>query len=135
MQLAGSRSAMSEINVAPMIDVMLVLLIIFMVMTPVVMMGYRVKVPPTAAAAVPVDVPLVVRLADDGRVFLNRDAVESDVLATKLRDYASAHPGRMVFFAGSRKASYEETMGLLDQMHSVGVTNIGIVVEKMEASR
>lgn len=132
MQVGGSGSLRSEINVTPLVDVVLVLLIIFMVITPVVQMGYLVRVPPKAPANVPpaaLQDQIVLRLMPEGRIFINRDEVTPDQFPQRIRDIMHGNTSKMIFFQGSPENDYETTMKFLDMARTNGAKNIGIIVE------
>ena len=136
MQVSGgSGGAMSDINVTPMIDVILVLLIIFMVITPVVQMGYLVRVPPKApplpSGAAPEQ--LIMRYTEDGTIFINKEEVTRAEFPTRLQGILKGNTGKMVFFAGDPEASYQETVEFLDLARSAGALNIGLIVEELGA--
>jgi biopolymer transport protein TolR len=137
MQVGGSGSVKSEINVTPLVDVVLVLLIIFMVITPVVQMGYLVKVPPKAPANLPpsaVQDQIVLRLAPEGRVLINKDEMTLNEFPARIRDVLRGNTSKMVFFSGSRDVDYETTMSFLDLARASGAKNIGIIVEDPTAT-
>jgi biopolymer transport protein TolR len=137
MQVGGSGSSMSTINVTPLVDVVLVLLIIFMVMVPVVQMGYLVKVPPPAPANLPpsaVQDQIILRLAADGRVLINKEEMTMEQFPARIREILRGNTSKMVFFAGARENDYERTMQFLDLAQASGAKNIGIVVEDPMAS-
>ena len=132
MQVGGSGSMRSDINITPLVDVVLVLLIIFMVLTPVVQMGYLVKVPPKAPANLPpsaVQDQIVLRLQPEGRVLINKDEMGINEFPARIRDIMRGNTSKMVFFSGSRDVDYEATMNFLDLARSSGAKNIGIIVE------
>jgi biopolymer transport protein TolR len=132
MQVAGSGGLNSSINVTPLVDVVLVLLIIFMVITPVVQMGYLVRVPPKAPANLPpaaVNDQIVMRLMPDNHIFINKDEIPPADFPTRLRDIMHGNPSKMVFFQGSPDVDYDSTMKFLDLARSSGAKNIGIIVE------
>ena len=132
MQVGGSGPMRSDINVTPLVDVVLVLLIIFMVITPVVQMGYLVRVPPKAPSNLPpaaVNDQIVLRLMPDNHYYINKDDVPPDQFPTRLRDIMHGNPSKMVFFQGSPDVDYESTMKFLDLARSSGAKNIGIIVE------
>ena len=132
MQVAGSGGLNSNINVTPLVDVVLVLLIIFMVITPVVQMGYLVRVPPKAPANLPpsaVNDQIVMRLMPDNHIYINKDEIPAAEVPTRLRDIMHGNPSKMVFFQGSPDVDYESTMKFLDLARSSGAKNIGIIVE------
>lgn len=132
MQVGGSGTVRSEINVTPLVDVVLVLLIIFMVMTPVVQMGYLVKVPPKAPANLPpsaVQDQIVLRLAPGPRVLINKEEMSLDAFPNRIREILRGNTSKMVFFSGGRDVDYETTMKFLDLARASGAKNIGIIVE------
>ena len=132
MQVGGSGSVKSDINVTPLVDVVLVLLIIFMVITPVVQMGYLVRVPPKAPANMPpsaVQDQIILRLQPEGRIFINKDEVPADQFPQRIRDVLHGNQSKMVFFQGAGDNDYETTMKFLDMARSNGAKNIGIIVE------
>ena len=127
----------SDINVTPLVDVVLVLLIIFMVITPVVQMGYLVRVPPKAPANVPpsaVQDQIIIRLQAADRVFINKEEMALSQFPTRIREILRGNTSKMVFFSGARDVDYETTMKFLDLARSSGAKNIGIIVEDPAAS-
>ena len=132
MQVGGGGSLRSDINVTPLVDVVLVLLIIFMVITPVVQMGYLVKVPPKAPANLPpsaVSDQIILRLQPDKSVLINKDTVPLDQFPQRMREILHGNTSKMVFFQGSPDVDYETTISFLDLARSSGAKNIGIIVE------
>jgi biopolymer transport protein TolR len=132
MQVGGGGSLRSDINVTPLVDVVLVLLIIFMVITPVVQMGYLVKVPPKAPANVPpsaVQDQIILRLQADKTIMINKDAVPMDQFPQRMREILHGNSSKMVFFQGSPDVDYETTISFLDMARANGCKNIGIIVE------
>jgi biopolymer transport protein TolR len=132
MQVGGSGSVKSDINVTPLVDVVLVLLIIFMVITPVVQMGYLVRVPPKAPANLPpsaVNDQIVLRLMPENRILINKDDVPPEQFPQRIREILHGNTSKMVFFSGSRDVDYDTTMRFLDSARAAGVKNIGIIVE------
>lgn len=127
----------SDINVTPLVDVVLVLLIIFMVITPVVQMGYLVKVPPKAPANLPpsaVQDQIVLRLYSGDRVMINKEELTMAQFPSRVREILRGNTSKMVFFSGGRDVDYEATMKFLDLARASGARNIGIIVEDPIAS-
>ncbi len=123
MQVGGGGSLRSEINVTPLVDVVLVLLIIFMVITPVVQMGYLVRVPPKAPANLPpsaIQDQIILRLMPDNRMFINKDEVPPDQFPQRIREVLHGNQSKMVFFQGSPEVDYESTMKFLDTARENG---------------
>ena len=132
MQVGGSGTIKSDINVTPLVDVVLVLLIIFMVITPVVQMGYLVRVPPKAPPNLPpsaIQDQIVLRLVSGNRVFINKEEVPIDQFPNRIREILRGNTSKMVFFSGGRDVDYESTMAFLDLARASGAKNIGIIVE------
>jgi len=135
MQVGGGGSLRSDINVTPLVDVVLVLLIIFMVITPVVQMGYLVRVPPKAPANLPpsaVQDQIILRLLPDNHIFINKQEVPEANFPGTVRDILHGNTSKMVFFSGSRDVDYETTMKFLDMAREAGCKNIGIIVEEAQ---
>ena len=132
MQVGGGGSLRSEINVTPLVDVVLVLLIMFMVITPVVQMGYLVKVPPKAPANLPpsaINDQIILRLLPNNQVMINKDQVDMAAFPQRIRDILHGNTSKMVFFSGSRDVDYDSTIKFLDSARAAGAKNIGIIVE------
>lgn len=121
----------SEINIAPLVDVTLVLLIIFMVLTPLLQMGYDVKVPPKSN--VPNDQPipdqLIVSLTPQNKIFLNKEEMNEHTLILRLTEILKNRASKTVFFSGDDAASYAQVVKVMDIVRNAGATNIGIVLE------
>ncbi|MDP9192046.1 MAG: biopolymer transporter ExbD [Acidobacteriota bacterium] len=132
MQVGGSGSVQSEINVTPLVDVVLVLLIIFMVASPVVQMGYLVKVPPKAPANLPpsaVQDQIILRLITAERAMINKEELTMQQFPNRVREILKGNTSKMVFFSGSRDVDYDTTIKFLDLARASGAKNIGIIVE------
>jgi biopolymer transport protein ExbD len=132
MQVGGSGSMRSDINVTPLVDVVLVLLIIFMVITPVVQMGYLVKVPPKAPANLPpsaVQDQIILRLVAKDRAMINKEELTMAQFPGRVREILRGNSSKMVFFSGARDVDYDTTMRFLDLARASGAKNIGIIVE------
>ncbi len=130
------RKPMSEINVVPYIDVMLVLLIIFMVTAPMLMQGVKVELP--KAAALPVgkqdDEPLIVSVKADGSYFLNLggDQEKSQslgVVEDKVSKIIRRKPDTTVLVWGDESVPYGEVVALMAALQSAGAPSVGLVTE------
>ncbi len=122
------RGAMSEINVTPFVDVMLVLLIVFMVTAPLLTTGVPVDLPKTRAPAMGQDKePLSVTIAQDGTVFLQKLAVPMDELVPKLKAIAGTGYDQRIFVRGDQTVDYGQVMRVMGLLSSAGFTRIGLL--------
>ncbi len=110
----------SEINVTPLVDVVLVLLILFMVATPLLRRGYDVATPGTRAGAAAPEGQIVVSLLRSGEVFLNRDRVAPAALAEALAGALKGRSAPTVFFAADNDVVYGDAMSVLDTVRAAG---------------
>ena len=122
---------LSEMNVIPLVDVMLVLLIIFMVAAPMLQRGVEVNLPVAsrsqeiASDRIFVNVPLSFR--DDRRVFIGQDAVRVDVLTERMRQMMINRTDRQVFLRGDGNIELQELLDIMDRLKAAGVEKVGIV--------
>jgi biopolymer transport protein TolR len=128
----------SNINVTPMVDVMLVLLIIFMVITPMLNNKVNVELPQAAAAIVMENAnkedAITVAVTRDGRAFLGGDVVSNlDDLGPKITEKLTNKTDKQVFLRADVRANYGKVMDVVDQIRAAGVSNLGLLTEKLEA--
>jgi biopolymer transport protein TolR len=127
----GKRAPMSEINVTPFVDVMLVLLIIFMVAAPLMTVGVPIDLPKTKASALNADTqPITVSVKADGQVFLQETAIPIDEVAAKLQAVATTGYTERVFVRGDGNAPYGIVADVMSRIQAGGFTNIGLVTEQ-----
>jgi len=136
---AGRRRArgalMSEINVTPLVDVMLVLLIIFMVAAPLLVTGVPLDLPSTKAAALPdPDDPVTVSVDAKGRVFVGEDEVRADALAGNLAILAARRPDARVLVRADRSVDYGRVLGVLGELAAAGLTKVSLVSTPVAAA-
>jgi biopolymer transport protein ExbD len=131
MAVGPSGGQNANINVTPLIDVLLVLLIIFMVITPLLQMGYDVKVPPKSTNPNPTIDPdqLIVSVTAQNKLFLNKQELTAPQLSTQLSSILKNRRDKTVFFSGDDGVTYGEVARIMDLCRSAGATNIGIVLE------
>jgi biopolymer transport protein ExbD len=131
MSAGGSGDYKSDINITPLVDVVLVLLIIFMVITPLLQMGYDVKVPPKAQVENPQVNPdqLIVSLAPGNKLYLNKQELTAPQLSTQLSSILKNRRDKTVFFSGDDGAAYGDVARVMDLCRAAGATNLGIVLE------
>jgi len=122
---------MSEINVTPFVDVMLVLLIIFMVAAPMMTVGVPVELPETAATALSQEDedPLSITLTADGRVLLMSNEEPVEELVTKLRAIAAERTDDKVFLRADGSIPYADVVQVMGALNAGGFRNIGLVTE------
>jgi biopolymer transport protein TolR len=122
---------MSEINVTPFVDVMMVLLIIFMVAAPLLTVGVPVELPKTAAQALPgeQEEPLTVTITSEGAVQIMTTETPRAELVPKLRAVAAEREGDRVFLRADGAVAYAEVMEIMGALNAGGFTNIGLVTD------
>ena len=127
----GRAQPMSEINVTPFVDVMLVLLIIFMVAAPLLTVGVPVELPKTAAGALPAEQeePLTVTITAEGIVQIQTTEVARNDLITRLRGIAAERASDRVFLRADGRVPYSEVMEVMGALNAGGFSNIGLVTD------
>jgi TolR protein len=125
---------LAEINVTPMVDVMLVLLVIFMVAAPLLTVGVPINLPKTAAAPIaePKE-PIVVSLNRDGETFIGDEKIAAADLKTRLAAMAAADPARIVYVRGDRVLPYGRVMDLLGIVNAAGFAKVSLLAEAVPA--
>jgi biopolymer transport protein TolR len=130
----GKRSAykpMSEINVTPLVDVMLVLLVVFMVTAPLLTVGVPVDLPQTQAAPInePKE-PLVISINSEGKVYLQETAVEVDQLIPRLQAITNNNPTASIYVRGDRAVNYGRVLEVMGLVNSAGFSKVALVSEQ-----
>ena len=122
---------MSEINVTPFVDVMLVLLIIFMVAAPLQVVGVPVELPKTAAPSLPTEQeePLTVTLTADGAAMIQTSPVADDEIIDRLRAILSERNSDRVFLRADGSIAYGRVVTIMGALNAAGITNIGLVTD------
>ena len=124
-----SRAVMSEINITPMVDVMLVLLIIFMVAAPMMTAGVPVDLPRSAAADMPSQTqPVTVAVTPEGAIFVDETPVEEASLVATVS--ALAQPEDRIYLRGDTTANYGSVMRVMGLLSAAGYSKIGLVTER-----
>ena len=130
----GSGGIRSEINVTPLVDVVLVLLIIFMVIIPILQMGYTVETPPKKESLVP-PAPsadqIIVRLDREGRMWINKEEVPPQNFGTRLKSATTGREDKVVFFAADGDLPYGQVASFLDLCRDSGAKNLGMVFDDL----
>ena len=136
MAKAARRKPMSEINVVPYIDVMLVLLVIFMVTAPLMTQGIKVELPAADSEAIEVSDPddfLVVSIDAEGRYFLNIGEKETpmslETMAMQTEKVVTAQPSIKVLIEGDQAVTYGYVMSAMDRLKNAGIEDVGLVTQ------
>jgi len=132
----GRGEVTADINVTPMADVMLVLLIIFMVVTPMLQKGVSVELAKTKN---PIDMKeadrddaILVAVTRDGKFYLGQDLVKIDDLAAKVNDLLAAKLDKKVFVKSDSRAKYGDVVLVVDNIRNAGVDQVGLLTERLD---
>ena len=127
---------MSEINVTPMVDVMLVLLIIFMVAAQLLTVGVPVDLPQTKAPAITEQKePLVISLNAEGHLFLQNSPVADDELLPRLQAITKNNPEADIYVRGDRSINYGRVMEIMGMVGAAGFTKVSLITESARDSK
>jgi biopolymer transport protein TolR len=123
---------LADINVTPLVDVMLVLLIIFMIAAPMLHQGVEVALPKADASNLPLRVqdPLVVSIDRNGQVYLRESAVETEELVARIKSQTESRGDDTVFLKGDREVPYGKVIEVLDVLHQGGIVHVGMVTDR-----
>ena len=131
------KAVMSEINVTPMVDVMLVLLIIFMVSAPLLTVGVPIDLPQTQAKSLDQDrEPLTLSVSLEGKVFLQNSEIPLEELVSKLKAVTDARGGydERIYVRGDRKVDYGTVMRVMGRLSAAGFRRVALVTEVEQGS-
>ena len=135
----GRRRMMSEINVVPYIDVMLVLMIIFMITAPLITQGVRIELPQAPSEVLPPSdqEPVVVTVAADGQVFVDigenpEQAIDDETLMTRIAAVVQFKPQTEVLVEGDRNVDYGRVVQVMTLLKNAGVDGVGLITEPPE---
>jgi biopolymer transport protein TolR len=134
MDTASSRDSttISQINVTPLVDVMLVLLVIFMVTAPIIQQGVQVNLPQAKAAAIPgTDELLVVSIAKNGKIYLNDNVMSLDELGAKMRAIRLNLADKQVYVRADQDVRYGLVMQTIAELKQAGIDRVGMVTRPM----
>lgn len=128
---ARRAQPMSEINVTPFVDVMLVLLIIFMVAAPLSVVGIPVELPETSATALPGDEeePLTVTITEGGQVLIQETETSEDVLVQQLQAIAAERSGNKIFLRADGRNNWNRVAQIMGLLNAGGFSDIGLVTD------
>ena len=136
------RNLISDINVVPYIDVMLVLLVIFMISAPLMVQGIQVNLPEATSEALPVknNEPLIVSIKEDGALFLEADSTKNNALNLKDLNNAvtkifEANPELQVVIRGDGQVKYERVMTVMAELQRAGAQDIGLISQPIPVEK
>ena len=137
MNVGASSGIKSEINVTPLVDVVLVLLIIFMVVQPMLQMGYEVETPPEIKTALPQPPDpnqIIIMMDGDGKTYINKQEIPKSLFAERLRLALKNREKKIAFFAANGELTYEKVVAFMDLCRDAGAQNLGIVFDDLNPS-
>jgi biopolymer transport protein ExbD/biopolymer transport protein TolR len=133
---AKEEHPVSDINVTPMVDVMLVLLIIFMVITPMLSKGVQVELVKTHNPIPMQDADksdaILVAVTRDGKVYLNTTQMAPEDLPGKVKDLLTNRINKMVFIKSDSRARYEKVVTVVDNLRAAGVDQVGLLTDQIQ---
>ena len=130
------RGSVSEINVVPLIDILLVLLIIFMVITPHTQAGMDAAIPRQSDGPVGPDPGVVVvQVLADGTLRINQEVVKSDKLRSRLEEVFKFRPDHTAFIRGDNPVEFGVVAAVIDEMREVGIASIGLMTPELDKGR
>ena len=128
------QRALAEINVTPLVDVMLVLLIISMLAAPMLERGIPLELPATETAKDIEEAEVVVSLDRDGRIRINDRPVHPDLLEDRMRALAKTRPAETVFLRADKLIPYGEVLLVMDHIRKAGITRVALVTVPVKAA-
>jgi biopolymer transport protein ExbD len=139
MQKQKAPDPVADINVTPMVDVMLVLLIIFIVITPMLSKGISVDMAkannPIAMQAADKEDAVLVAIARDGRSYLGTEQLPPDALPQKVKDLLTSKLDKTVYVRADARSKYERVVEVIDNLRAAGVDQIGLLTEEIQKDK
>ncbi|HJX83368.1 MAG TPA: biopolymer transporter ExbD [Candidatus Angelobacter sp.] len=130
-----TQTSLSEINVTPLVDVVLVLLIIFMLTAPVLQSGIEVSVPKTRTVKEIADERLVITINSKQEVFLGNDPININDIAKKLREKVRDPNGQSIYVRADENVPFGAFATVMDAVKSTGITNVSIVTQPIQQGK
>ena len=130
----GVSGAKSEPNVVPLCDILLVLLIIFMVITPIAQNGIDIQLPETETDAGPQSNAIVLTIEKDQSIKLNTEVVGREFLLNRLRDQYQTRQNKTIFIKADKSLLYKEVLGVIDIAKGAGIEVLGIYTQQYETN-
>jgi len=136
MNGAGRRGLVAEINVTPLVDVMLVLLIIFMVTAPMMTQGIEVDLPETTTKALrQKEEPLIVTLNKEGHIYLDKVKVNSSLLIQQLGSMSEEEKKRPIYLRADENVTYGRVVAMMSDIKQAGFEKLGMITEPLEKKK
>lgn len=139
MEKQKAPDPVADINVTPMVDVMLVLLIIFIVITPMLSKGISVEMAkaknPSAMQAADKEDAVLVAIARDGKTYLGTDQMVPDALPQRVKDLLTNRLDKTVYVRADARARYERVVEVVDNLRSAGVDQLGLLTEELQQEK
>jgi biopolymer transport protein ExbD len=132
----GGKGAVSDINVTPMVDIMLVLLIIFMVITPMLTKDHPVDMTqseyPRDMADADKEDAVVIAITRDGKYFIGSNPINLDEITVKVKDMLANREPKTVYLRGDARAKYGDVVKVVDNVRAAGIEQLGLLTQKLE---
>jgi len=128
-------SNLSEINVTPLVDVMLVLLIIFMVTTPMMQSGIQVNLPAAETQSTPSAGGLVLTVTKDRYIYMENQIINLFLLESRIKSYFVGKEKKIVFVKGDKDVPYGYIIDVMDILKKAGIETVGLIVEKKQKEK
>lgn len=124
----------ADINVTPLVDVMLVLLIVFMVAAPLLSVGVPIELPKTDAKSLPSQTePITITVNSEGKIFIQEAEISLDDVATRLVAISNNGYDERIYLRGDGQADYESVMKVMARVNAAGFSNLGLVTDPVSA--
>ena len=130
MHVRSNDALQSDINVTPLVDVCLVLLIIFMVVLPTIITGMPVKLPAAATSSATAPTQLFITVSDDGTVYVGSTVLRKEQIASELARLHAESPERPVGVRGDQRVAYGEVANVLDSCRAAGFNDVRLITTK-----
>ncbi len=126
------ESALSEINMIPLIDIMLVLLIIFMITAPMMHSGIEVNLPRAETRTSPAEERMIITITKDRRIYIENTPVNLQNVEDRLREYFYGKERKVAFIKGDKSVPYGFVISVIDRVKKAGAESVGLIVEYEE---
>ena len=122
------KKFLSEINVTPFVDVMLVLLIVFMITAPLLQTGVEIELPEVDTPNIPENKePIIISINKDEEIFISNKLITPDILKEKLKEIKKANPRTQIYIKADKSVTYDVLMKAMEQIMNSGILNINLI--------